>query len=358
MVSLPSNRWITSFTAVAGVLLMACAFVQAEQPRIVNVSPSDYDAYAATQARNAKHHARPANTPEGRATRPSQISNLHSPSANPAQGSGGSVGARYPGDLQYQGGPVVESLEQHLVYVNLSTSKTCSTVATCWGNPGGFLRDLGKSDFIHVTDQYIGSTADDRYTVSNLAVQVTYPTTNKPLTDVDMQIIVHAVAAFLNTPGGYRNLFHIFLVPGQDECFDSTFTQCYSPDIPNSFFFCAYHGSVTFHDIGHVLYSVEPFQVVPGCSSRPNTPNGQLVDSTNNVLSHETFETITDPDGDAWFNLLDVGLFGDEIGDECEFIAFLPVGVFFDPSDVTLDGRKYAAQPEYNNARHACTIAP
>jgi len=74
-----------------------------------------------------------------------------------------------------------------------------------------------------------------------------------------------------------------------------------------------------FRDIGHVLYSVEPFQNVEGCSSRPGTPDGQLADSTNNVLSHETFETIPDPDGTAWLNILDNGVFGQEIGDECSF---------------------------------------
>jgi hypothetical protein len=70
-----------------------------------------------------------------------------------------------------------------------------------------------------------------------------------------------------------------------------------------TFAFCAYHSSVQFKDIGHVLYGVEPFQDVPGCSVRPGTPNGQLVDSTNNSLSHELFETISDPDGTAWRRL-------------------------------------------------------
>jgi hypothetical protein len=85
----------------------------------------------------------------------------------------------------------------------------------------------------------------------------------------------------------------------------------------------------------------------------------------NNVLSHETFETITDPDSTAWWNSLDNGLFGEEIGDECSFLIFFrnpspppPVLVFFDPSDLTLNGKPYAAQPEYNNAAHACTTSP
>jgi len=32
--------------------------------------------------------------------------------------------------------------------------------------------------------------------------------------------------------------------------------------------------------------------------------------------------------------------------------------VFFDPSDVTLNGKSYVAQPEYDNAQHACTTSP
>ncbi|HEX4647887.1 MAG TPA: hypothetical protein VH111_03595, partial [Steroidobacteraceae bacterium] len=162
---------------------------------------------------------------------------------------------------------------------------------------------------------------------------------------------------------GYDNQYHVFLVPGQQECFDSTFTVCYSPFIPNSWIFCAYHGSADFTDIGHVLYSVEPFMNVPGCSVRPGTPNGQLTDSTNNVLSHELTETITDPDGTAWYNTDNVGMSGQEIGDECSFYERFPdaqgvVSNYFDPSNVTLNGKAYAIQPEYNNAQSACTTTP
>jgi hypothetical protein len=103
---------------------------------------------------------------------------------------------------------------------------------------------------------------------------------------------------------------------------------------------------------------VEPFQNVDGCQSFPGGPNGQLADSTNNVLSHETFETITDPDGTAWWNSADNGLYGQEIGDECSFLLFTPTAVYFDPSIERLDGALYAAQPEYNNQRHACTTEP
>ena len=83
----------------------------------------------------------------------------------------------------------------------------------------------------------------------------------------------------------------------------------YSPDNPATFAFCAFHASVNFSDVGHVLFTVEPFQNVPGCAVGKPSPNGVLVDSTASVLSHQLIETITDPDGDAWWITNDLDLF-------------------------------------------------
>ena len=199
-----------------------------------------------------------------------------------------------------------------------------------------------------MVDQYVGLRASERYTLGNRA-KIKYVPPSVPLTDIDVLSYVHAVASATGG-SGYGHIFHVFLPPGQDECFDSTFTVCYSPDNSNTFFFCAYHGSVDFTDIGHVLYSVEPYQNVPGCQVRPGTPNGQLVDSTNDVLSHELFETITDPDGDAWWNSTGLGLEGQEIGDECIFLVFTSTNVYSDPFIFKIGDDVYATQPEYSNA--------
>ena len=325
----------------------------------VTVTPSAADYAAAAEVRNEKIHARPANTPIGRTTSTAAISNSPAVAAGANTNAPDSGGPRFPADLSFHGGNVAVSMQSHAIYMNPNGG---CTIAGCWGNPEGFLGDLGKSDFIHVVDQYTGSSADNRYTVSDTHFTINYHPSAAAFTDADMLAIVHAVAA-LTGQSGYGNQYHVFLPPGQDECFGrpithQQFTVCYSPDDPKSFAFCAYHGSADFSDIGHILYSVEPFQNVLGCSSRPGTPNGQPADSTNNVLSHELFETITDPDGTAWWNSLDNGLFGQEIGDECSFLLFTPNAVYFDPSDVTLNGKSYVAQPEYNNAQHSCTTSP
>jgi hypothetical protein len=350
-------KFLAAATGTALLILVSAINLHSQQStsREVTLTPSSADYAAAAAAQNVKIHARPANTAVGRKTSTAVISNSPTGAAGPQNSAPDSGGPRFPGDLTFHGGNVVVSVQHHAIYMN---PKGACTIASCWGDPEGFLSDLGKSEFIHVVDQYTGNTADDRYTVSNTHVMINYKPNSAPFTDADMRAVVHAAAAALGIPGGYGDEFHVFLPPGQDECFNLGFKVCYSPDDPKTFAFCAYHSSADFNDVGHVLYSVEPFQDASGCSSRPGTPNGQLADSTNNVLSHEVFETITDPDGTAWWNSLDNGIFGEEIGDECSFLLFTTNAVFFDPSDVTLNGKSYVAQPEYDNAQHACTTSP
>lgn len=76
-------------------------------------------------------------------------------------GGGHTSGPRYPADLSYSGGPVVTHMVSHPIY--LDSSDSCNS--SCWGDPQGFLAALGKSSFIHVIDQYVGTSAPNRYSV-------------------------------------------------------------------------------------------------------------------------------------------------------------------------------------------------
>ena len=170
-----------------------------------------------------------------------------------------------------------------------------------------------------------------------------------PLGQPDVLNIVHTAASLLgNKP--YKDIFHVFLPKGTDVCLNEHM-DCYSPDNFPTFVFCAYHGSVDFSDIGHVLFTVEPYQNVPGCSVAQPTPNGALIDSTANVLSHEVIETITDPDGTAWFARNSLAVYGDEVADLC-------VNPFFQYGKVLVGGKHYAIQPEYSNKLHGCVVKP
>jgi len=334
-------------TLAGGLLFLAAASTRAQsadhQQKQITVKPTDVDNQAAKQAtvvfRRAWSGSRPKEIAESKLR-------FSAGKAERRESSSPQIGdnpPRYPGDLGYQGGAVVEFAESHAIY--MLPNGTCP-IAVCWGNPEGFLRDLGKSEFIHVTDQYIGRESSNRYTVGQRAM-VPFTPSAIPFTDNDMLAVIHAVAS-VSGQSGYGHIYHVFLPQGTDECFDSTFSVCASND------FCAYHASADFTDIGHILYSIEPFANVQGCQVRPGTPNGTLVDSTNDVLSHELVETITDPDGTGWWNNTAGGMLGQEIGDECVF--FIPPDFLYsDPAIIRVQSRLYALQPEYNNRQHACT---
>jgi hypothetical protein len=334
---------ISTLAGAAFFLTAVTARAQSSDPdqKQITVKPSDIDHQAAKQAtvvyRKTWTGSRPKEVGESKLT-------FHAGTAPHSKSSSRDDGdnpPRYPGDLSYYVGAVVEFAKSHAIY--MLPNGTCP-ITVCWGNPEGFVRDLGKSEFIPVTDQYVGLESDNRYRVGQRAF-VPYTPPAVPFTNNDILAVTHAVAS-VTGENGYGHIYHVFLPPGQEECFDSTFTVCASN------VFCAYHSSADFTDIGHILYSVEPYQNVIGCQVRPGTPNGTLVDSTNDTLSHELIETITDPDGLGWWNSTGLGMFGQEIADEC---IFLVRPLYSDPAIIKVRGNLNALQPEYNNRQHACT---
>jgi hypothetical protein len=244
----------------------------------------------------------------------------------------------YPADLSdTMHGTVLTTAQSNNVYVNCA--------ASCWGTPSTFLSRLEVSNFIHVTDEYVGATSNNRYTVGT-ATSITAALPAKLSTSNILQLVHTAARAH---GSGYDHVYHIFLRSGVDVC--TSANVCYSPDNASTFVFCAYHGSVNFQDIGHVLYSVEPYQNVGGCSVAQPSANGPLVDSTSSTLSHELIETITDPDGNAWFAQGSLVEYGAEIGDICEN-PFAKYGAF------AIAGKSYTIQPEYSNKFHSCATTP
>jgi hypothetical protein len=299
------------------------------------------DIAAASSISNSWYRITPAATPKGKSLPKNSLSNkkLNSVAKLPKPGF-------YLADLIYHGGAVLTSAEQNPVYFDCPAGP-----ASCWGNPTAFLTRLNNSASIHMTDQYVGTTANYRYPVGP-SVRMSQTLQTNVLGQNDILSIVHAAATKLGISDSYYNIIHVFLPNGVDTCFDLT-TICYSPDNYSSFAFCAYHGAVWFNDIGHILYTVEPYQNVPGCQAAPPTPNASLVDSTASVLSHELFETITDPDLNAWWS--DVSLIeqGEEIGDICEATGN-GAGQFLNPTFL-VGGKNYKIQLEYSNKYHGCT---
>jgi hypothetical protein len=89
--------------------------------------------------------------------------------------------------------------------------------ACCLGDPQGFLKALGDRAFIHVIDQYVSAQGSNRYTVT-AGVKSSKPSNPKlPLTDSQIQVLVHSVASQKGGGSGYGHEYHVFLAPGTDE---------------------------------------------------------------------------------------------------------------------------------------------
>lgn len=240
-----------------------------------------------------------------------------------------------PFDLTYFGGAVVNTATSYNVYVNCDAGP-----AACWGTgsltPATFLRDLNHDGFIRMVNEFIGTDAKNHFPVAELSTTAEPSLPNTATID-DVLGVVFSAASFTGAVG-YTAIYHVFLPQGTDMCIDE-FT-CYSPDNFDTFVFCAFHGSVDFGPDAHVLFSVEPYQATPGCQIPGQTPHG-VIDATASTLSHELMETITDPDGDAWFN----GLFGFEGSDICSALG----------SNEFIGNHQYFLQKEYSNTAHGCT---
>ncbi len=240
-------------------------------------------------------------------------------------------------DLTNNGGPVMSGATVYNILVN-------ATDETAWGGmESKFETDLfasGNGGMINILDQYIGGSATGAFTYGG-DVQVTYDTSQQ-LADQDIYNIVYQVAQQYGT--GYNNIYNVFL--------DSTVTQC-SQNAGGCYGqqYCAYHGNTDYSDIGHVIYSVEPYQGIQGCEiSDPSSPNGTLADSTASTSSHEMFEAFTDPDvpnNVAWYNQT-----AGEIGDICAPANGISTAV------VNLNGDNWEIQPEYDNNVHDCSYTP
>ena len=357
-----------ALVAVAALTCVSWGFGQQDTPIKNTLKVNQNDLSAVEGAKSFSNHVTAARV-EGAAARANAVNaagaqqareemakNLSSAAAAAAQAKSvpsPTASYFYPADLTKGTDPTYSitlgSTTQHAIYVDMTGS-----VASNFGNPEQFLSDLNWSTMIHLTDQYTGKTGNGRYPVGANAA-ATYSFYGNIIYEHELAAIAHAAAAKFGA--GTGNVYHLFLPRGMDTCFDGT-SICYSPDNFSTWSFCAYHTAWSFSDLGIVIFSVEPYQAVQGCEVAAASPQGQLADSTDTVLSHELIETITDPlPGYGYVNRSSLDLDGAEIGDECQTFAVDSKGGIINPVE-TLNGKKYAIQLEYSDRYHACAQQP
>ena len=194
------------------------------------------------------------------------------------------------------------------------------------------------TDTTPIPDHCSGEYASTGVTVSGCVI------------DSDIQTAVaRALASNPSWTTGRGAEFFVFTPRNVGSCFDSSTGSCAYT------YYCAYHSDFFDSHQHDVLYAAQPYPDTSGvgalgaCDSGQH-PNGDWADPAINLVSHEQNESVTDPDGNAWFDSS-----GNENGDKCAWNFGSPLGATFNGSyNQVINGDFYYLQQEWSNATGSC----
>jgi hypothetical protein len=163
------------------------------------------------------------------------------------------------------------------------------------------------------------------------------------LTDAQLQAEIKKDIAAAGWTSSPTTEFFLFTAKGIGSCSGSS---CAFSN------YCAYHGwSGSGSSV--ILYANMPYaDTVPAACDYGSQyhPNGNDADATINVTSHEHNETITDEQGNAWYDNA-----GYENGDKCAWIFGSVNGsTSYGSYNQTINGDHYWLQEEYSNRTKSC----
>jgi hypothetical protein len=254
--------------------------------------------------------------------------------------------------LIYQGGPVMHNPAAYVIFWLPSgyhfENGTGASDSTYESLVTRFLGDLSGSSYLSITSQYpdnsLGSPSDTVRFGGSWIDDTPYTYAGENLSDFAFpNEIMHAINVN-KWPEGTNNIYFLFTA-------ENVLPQLLENGI------CAYHSFFTDPNSNqNVVWANIPDVPQSGCELSTSTPNfDQIADSSINLVSHELFESITDPLISAWIDSN-----GNEIGDKCAWTFGPQVGnSTLEPNaDIELNGHYYRVQQEWSNALNACTLSP
>lgn len=274
-----------------------------------------------------------------------------------AHNAGGSSGF---GNLRYHNGPVMHTKASYAIYwvpAGYSVSADYESLINRYFTD--VAADSGKTSNVYYSDTqysdagghvaynstFAGSFVDTNPFPASGCSDTVSQTTNC-LTDAQLQAEVTRVVNANAWPHGGSAEYFLFTAKNVGSCTDSSASEC-------SFsYYCAYHSSIG-SGSSEILYANMPYaDTVPSaCDASPH-PNGSEGDATLNVTSHEHNETITHPNGNAWYDLI-----GYENGDKCAWNFGSNIGsTQYGGYNQLINGHAYELQQEYSNAHSGCVL--
>lgn len=220
-----------------------------------------------------------------------------------------------------------------------------------------FVNDLGGTRFYGLLSQYwdyngpvrnvvrLGGTYTDTRAYPHAGTQ------SSPLRDEDISNEAFNLSSQLKWPIDQNGTaVAVITAYGAEECAGNPLAESDCTFSTNGAGFCAYHSV----EYGEADFPYLMIPNVPECATLPTgraAPYGaEATDSAINSLSHEIFESVSDPLINGWYgSAANEG----EIGDLCESNFGFPAS---DGSTVQLaHGHGYALQSEWSNAQSACS---
>lgn len=260
--------------------------------------------------------------------------------------------SRGAGNLKYHGGPVEHTNKTYAIYwvpSGYTTQSGYSSVINQFFTD--VAADSGKTSNVYYTGtQYSDGSGNVQYsssfggsytdTSALPASGCSDSDTSVCLSDAQLQTEIEKdITAAGWTPGPTTEFF-LFTAKGIGSCAGSScaFTQ-----------YCAYHSWIG-SGSSEILYANMPYaDTVPAACDAGQHPNGNDADATINVTSHEHNETITDENGNAWYDSA-----GYEDGDKCAWIFGSASGSNGAEYNQTINGHHYYLQEEYSNRDRTC----
>jgi hypothetical protein len=241
------------------------------------------------------------------------------------------VSATDKGPLLYHGGPIMTSLEIYSIFwkpTDLQSGGAASMPTAYQTRLTQLAADYAGHSISSVATQYYQTISGVTTYISGLvggtggsgSDQATYvdtnpypaskctPTAVNCVTDAQVQAEVARVMGAKGWTGGLTKVFVVYLAQGEQTC--QAAKTC------SNTAFCGYHGHFTNTAGATVVYANMPYANITGCqvTGTPNPSGNAYADTEASIATHEITESITDPEGNAWFTAQ-----GNEIGDLCAY---------------------------------------
>jgi hypothetical protein len=257
------------------------------------------------------------------------------------------------GNLRYHGGPVEHTNKTYAIYWIPSGYSVASGYTSLINQYfTDVAADSGKTSNVYYTGtQYSDGSGNVQYSSTyGGSYTDTSPlpasgcsdgATPVCLTDAQEQAEIQKDISAAGWTAGPNTEFFLFTAKGIGSCLTSS--ECAFT------YYCAYHSWIG-SGSSVILYANMPYaDTQPADCDAGQHPNGNDADATLNVTSHEHNETITDEQGNAWYDLE-----GYEDGDKCAWIFGALSGPSGAQYNQTIDGHHYFLQEEYSNHDRAC----